>query len=196
MKRLSNLCAQARSLLNGYCRVWVTCGSNVKARSIGGRFRALLCFDVEGQSLVEFAVVLPMLLMVVTFMFSICMAMINFEQLDTATANAALLQLATARNVLTDPCSTIQTSMTTSLPSWSASKFTYTVTIQNSSGTNVTYGPTTGSGFSCTAAATVLSADSTATPATLTVSYTYSWLPVYLQKMTGNLSVTQPVTVY
>jgi Flp pilus assembly protein TadG len=163
---------------------------------MGGRFRALLCSGVEGQTLVEFAVVLPMLLMVVTFMFSISMAMINYEQLNTATANAALLQLATARNVLTDPCSSIQTSITNSLPTWTASKFTYTVTIQNSSGTNVTYGPTAGSGFSCTGAATVLSADSTATPATLTVSYTYSWLPVYLQKMTGNLSVVQPVTVY
>lgn len=196
MKRLSKLRGQARLFLHGYCHARASCGASVKARSIGGKFRALLYSDVEGQTLVEFAVVLPMLLMVVTFMFSISMAMLNYEQLNTATANAALLQLATARNVLTDPCSSIQTSITTSLPSWSASKFTYTATIQNSSGTNVTYGPTTGAGFSCTAAATVLSADSTATPASLTVSYTYTWLPVYLQHMAGNLSVTQPVTVY
>jgi Flp pilus assembly protein TadG len=140
--------------------------------------------------------VLPMLLMVLTFMFSISMAMISFEQLNVATANAALLQLAPARNVDPNPCSSIQTAVTTSLPSWTASKLTYTVTIQNSSGTNVTYGPTTGTGFSCTAAYTVLAADQTATPASLTVSYTYSWLPVYLQHMAGNLSVTQPVTVY
>jgi Flp pilus assembly protein TadG len=146
--------------------------------------------------MVEFAVVLPMLLMVVTFMFSISMAMISYEQLVTATANAAFQQLAPARNVLADPCNSIVTAVTTALPSWSAAKFTYTVTIQNSSGTNVTYGPTAGSGFSCTAAATVLSADSSSTPATLAVSYTYSWIPVYLQKMSGNLSVTQPVTVY
>jgi Flp pilus assembly protein TadG len=146
--------------------------------------------------MVEFALVLPMLLMILTFMFSISMAMISFEQLNTATVNAALLQLAPARNVLPDPCSSIQTAVTYALPSFTASKLTYTVTIQNSSGTNVTYGPTTGTGFSCTAAYTVLSADQTATPASLTVSYTYSWIPVYLQHMKGNLSVTQPVTVY
>jgi len=196
MKRLRNLHGQARPFLHGYFRAAAACRANKKARSIGGRLRALLCSDVEGQSMVEFGFVLPMLLMVVTFMFSISMAMISFEQLNTATANAALQQLATARNVLADPCNSIQTSVTTSLPSWNAAKFTYTVTIQNSSGTNVTYGPTTGSGFSCTAAATVLSADTTSTPASLTVSYTYSWMPVYLQKMSGNLSVTQPVTVY
>jgi Flp pilus assembly protein TadG len=146
--------------------------------------------------MVEFALVLPMLMMVVTFMFSISMAMISYEQLNTATANAALLQLAPARNVLADPCSSIQTAVTYALPSFTASKLTYTVTIQNSSGTNVTYGPKTGTGFSCTAAYTVLSADQPGTPASLTVSYTYSWLPVYLQHMKGNLSVTQPVTVY
>jgi len=146
--------------------------------------------------MVEFAVVLPMLLMVVTFMFSVSMAMISFEQLNVATANAALFQLAPARNVLTDPCSSIQTAVTTALPGWTAAKFTYTVTVQNSSGSNVTYGPTTGAGFSCTAAYTVLSADQASTPASLTVTYTYSWLPVYLQHMTGNLSVTQPITVY
>lgn len=196
MIRLSNLRGHARSLLHGFCRAQSACGANVKARSIGGRSGALLCSDVEGQSLVEFALVLPMLLMVLTFMFSISMAMISFEQLNVATANAALLQLAPARNVDPNPCSSIQTAVTTSLPSWTASKLTYTVTIQNSSGTNVTYGPTTGTGFSCTAAYTVLAADQTATPASLTVSYTYSWLPVYLQHMAGNLSVTQPVTVY
>jgi Flp pilus assembly protein TadG len=146
--------------------------------------------------MVEFALVLPMLLMILTFMFSISMAMISYEQLNVATANAALLQLAPARNVDPNPCSSIQTAVTYALPSFTASKLTYTVTIQNSSYTNVTYGPTTGAGFSCTAAFGVLSADSPGTPASLTVSYTYSWLPVYLQHMTGNLSVTQPVTVY
>jgi Flp pilus assembly protein TadG len=196
MIRLSNLRGQARSLLHGFCRAKAACGASVKARSIGGRSGALLCFDVEGQSLVEFALVLPMLLMVVTFMFSISMAMISYEQLNVATANAALLQLAPARNFLPDPCSSIQTAVTYALPGFTASNLTYTVTIQNSSGTNVTYGPTTGTGFSCTPAFGVLSADQPGTPASLKVSYTYSWLPVYLQHMTGNLSVTQPVTVY
>jgi Flp pilus assembly protein TadG len=196
MKRLSNKRGQVMALMHGICRVTASGRASVRARSFGGRFRALLCSGADGQSMVEFALVLPMLLMIITFMFSISMAMLSYEQLNTATSNAALLQLATARNVLTDPCASIQTSVTTSLPSWTAANFTYKVIIQNSSGTNVPYGPTTGTGFSCTGAYTTLSGDSTATPASLTVSYPYTWIPVYLQHMTGNLSVTQPVTVY
>jgi Flp pilus assembly protein TadG len=163
---------------------------------MSGRLRAFLSSNVDGQSLVEFALVVPMLLMVLTFMFSLSMAMISYEQLNSATSSAALQVLATSRNVLADPCASVESSVSTALPGFTASKLTYTVTIQNSSGSNVTYGPTTGTGFSCTGAATVLSADNTSTPGSLTVSYPYTWIPVYLQKMTGNLSATQPVTVY
>jgi Flp pilus assembly protein TadG len=169
----------------------------VKARSIGSSFGALLCLDVEGQSLAEFAIVLPLLLMVVTFMFSLSMAMLSYVQLVSATSNAALQQLSPARGMTADPCSSIQTSVTSALPNWTAAKFTYTVTLQNSSGTNVTYGPTTGTGFSCTAAYAALYPSSISnTPASLTVSYPYTWIPVYLQHMSGNLTATQPVTVY
>jgi Flp pilus assembly protein TadG len=158
--------------------------------------RACLRYGDEGNAMVEFAFMLPLLMMILTFMFSLSMAMISYEQFNSATSSAALEQLAPARNVLADPCSSIQTAITTALPGWNASKFTYSVTIQNSSGSNVTYGPTTGAGFSCTAAYTVLSADQTSTPASLSVSYPYSWMPVFMQHMAGNLSVTQPVTVY
>ena len=196
MKRLCNMRNQAIALMHGICRVTESGKTGVNARSPGGRIRALLCFSTDGQSMVEFALVLPMLLMIITFMFSISMAMLSYEQLETATSNAALLQLATARNVLPDPCAKIEDAVSSALPTWNAANFTYTVVIQNSSGSNVTYGPTTGTGFSCTGAYTTLSADSTATPASLKVSYPYTWVPVYLQHMTGNLSVTQPVTVY
>src|ERR1039458_2035151 len=96
MKRLSNLRGQARLLLHGFCRVTVTCRASARARSIGGRLRAFLCSDGEGQSLVEFAVVLPILLMVLTFMFSISMAMISYEQLSSAVAGAAQQDLVNA----------------------------------------------------------------------------------------------------
>jgi len=196
MKRLSNLRGQAGAVLHGFCRAAASFRSSAKARSMNGRLHAFLSSDIEGQSLVEFAIVLPMLVMIITFMFSISMAMISFEQLNGATSSAALQVLATSRNVLADPCASVESSVSTALPGFTASKLTYTVTIQNSSGTSVTYGPTAGTGFSCTGAATVLSADTPNTPGSLTVSYPYTWIPVYLQKMTGNLSVTQPVTVY
>lgn len=200
MKRLSNLCGQARPPLHGFSRVKAACRANRKARSIGGRLYAFLCSDGEGQSLVEFAVLVPMLLMVLTFMFSLSMAMVNYEQLYAAVSGAALQDLSNALVVTGgDPCASIQTAVSNALPSFTASKLTYTVTILNSSGTAVPYGPTTGSGFSCSGAVTVLQADQTAgqqtTSGTLTVSYTYSWIPVYMQNMTGNLTASQSVLV-
>lgn len=194
MIKLCNLRGQAKVFLPGVCHFMATRRASAQAPSMGDRLLAFLRSGDEGQNLVEFAVMLPVLLMTLTFMFSLSMAVINYEQLVNATF-AGGQQLMTARNFLTDPCNSVETAVTTFLPSWKASNFTYSVTIQNSGGTNVTYGPTTGSGFSCTAAYTVLSADNPNTPASLTVTYQYTWIPVYMQTMAGNLSVTQPVNV-
>jgi len=200
MKRLSNLRGQARPLLHGFSRATAVCRANKKARSICGRLRAFLCSDGEGQSMVEFAILVPILLMVLTFMFSISMAMVSYEQLSAAVSGAALQDLSNALVVSGgDPCASIQTAVSNALPSFTASKLTYTMTVLNSSGTAVTYGPTAGSGFSCTAAVAVLQADEAAnqqtTSGTLTVSYTYTWIPVYMQKMTGSLAASQSVLV-
>lgn len=195
MKRLNDLRGQTFGLMYGFHRAAMSNSASAKLRLLGGRLRACLHRGEQGQSAVEFALVLPMLLMTVTFIFAICMAMLSYEQLEAATSNAAFQQLATARNVTADPCSAIETSVSTTLSNWTASKFVYTVTIQNSSGTAVTYGPTTGTGFSCTAAYTVLAADSANTSGTLTVSYPYSWIPVYLINLKGSLSATQAVNV-
>jgi Flp pilus assembly protein TadG len=155
----------------------------------------------EGQSLIELALVLPMLMMTITFMFSIGMAMLSFVQLDSATSNAAIGQLAPDRDgaISSDPCAAIVTTVTSQLGSnFTAANLTYTVTITNSAGATVTYGPTTGSGFSCGAAYTTLHADTTHnnTPGSLTISYPYSWVPVIMKSMSGNLTATQPVAVY
>ncbi|MGD0680559.1 MAG: TadE/TadG family type IV pilus assembly protein [Terracidiphilus sp.] len=200
MKKLSNLRGQATPLLHGYFLAKEACIANKKTRLIGGRLRAFICSDGEGQSLVEFAILVPMLLMVLTFMFSISMAMVNYEQLSAAVSNAALQDLTNALVVSGgDPCASIQTAVSNALPSFTASKLTYTVTVLNSSGTAVTYGPTAGSSFSCSAAVAVLQADEAAnqqtTSGTLTVTYTYTWIPVYMQKMTGNLTASQAVLV-
>jgi hypothetical protein len=135
--------------------------------------------------------------MVLTFMFSISMAMISYEQLSSAVAGAAQQDLVNALVVTGgDPCASIETAVSSALPSsFKASNLIYTMKILNSSAQTVTYGPTTGTGFSCTGAVTVLQADQTAnqqtTSGTLTVSYPYTWIPVFLQNMTGNLTVSQ-----
>jgi Flp pilus assembly protein TadG len=197
VKIMSDLREPAKVLLHGFCRAAALGRTRAEARSIGDRLCAYLRSGGEGQSLVEFALVLPMLLMTLTFMFSLGLGMLSYEQLAGATSYAALSQLATARGVTGDPCNAIELSVSGALPSWKAANLTYTVTIQNSSGTNVTYGPTTGTGFSCTAAYSALYPTTTNnTPGSLTVSYPYTWIPVFMQHMTGNLTATQPVTVY
>ena len=154
MKRLSYLCGQVRAIRQGFCRAAASGRAGAKTRSAGGRLRAFLRSGSEGQSLAEFAIALPMLLMVLTFMFSMTMAMITYEQLINA-VNVASTQILYNALVVSggDPCASIQTMIDSTLPSsFDRSKLTFTVTIQNSSGQTVTYGPTTGAGFSCTAA--------------------------------------------
>ena len=201
MKRLSNLRGQAMALRHGFCHATASGRAGAKALSLGGRLRAFLHSDSEGQSLAEFAIALPMLMMVMTFMFAITMAMISYEQLIGA-VNGASTQILYNAYVVTggDPCASIQTMVNSSLPaSFDRSKLTFTVTIQNSSGQTVTYGPTTGSGFSCAGAAGVLQSDlgagETYTNGTLSVSYPYVWIPVFAQKLSGTMTVTQAVPV-
>jgi len=169
----------------------------ITARPMGGSLRS----GGEGQSVVELALILPILLMTISFMFSIGMAMLSFVHLDNATSNAAIGQLAPARSGSTgsDICANIVTAVTSQVgSSYTPANITYTVKITNSSGATVTYGPTTGSGFSCGAALTTLQADTTHTntPGSLSLTYPYTWVPVFLKTMTGSLTATQPVAVY
>jgi TctA family transporter len=172
--------------------------AKVKARSVAERLSAFLPTGDKGQATVEAALTMMFLMLPLLIgMFSICIAILSYQQMSVAVSNAAQYQLALARMVSPDPCAAIATSVTNSLPApgWTAANFTYIATIQNSTGGTVTYGPTAGSGFSCTAAATVLSADGPNTTGTLTVSYPYTWIPVYLQHMTGTIRAFTAVNV-
>jgi hypothetical protein len=78
--------------------------------------------------------------------------------------------------------------VTGSLPGWTASKLTYTLVIMDSSGSNHTYGPTAGSSFSCTAGAALEAPNE---PVTLTVSYSYTWMPILAFSPSSPLSSTE-----
>jgi len=136
--------------------------------------RALRFGGEDGGALVEFAVTLPLFMTVLTGTASFSLAFYSLQQLGNATSNAAQL-VGAEQGLLTDPCATTVTSVTASLPNWTASKLTYTEIITDSSGTTHTYGPTTGSSFSCTAGAAELAPNE---PVTVTVSYSYTWLPL------------------
>jgi len=90
--------------------------------------------------------------------------------------------------LITDPCATAESKVTSALPSWTVSKFTFTMVITDSSGTTHTYGPTVGSSFSCTAGATY---ETNNEPVTLTVQYSYTWMPILKFSPSSPLTTTQ-----
>jgi Flp pilus assembly protein TadG len=152
-------------------------------RAVG---RMLRLRSEHGSSLVEFAITLPLLITVLTGTASFALAFYFFQQLGNATS-AAVQYVAADVTLLTDPCATAESQITGALPAWSASKFSYTMVITDSTGTAHTY-TGTGSSFSCTAGATY---ESTNWPVSLTVSYTYTWMPILKFSPSSPLVVTQ-----
>ncbi len=148
--------------------------------------RAMGIKSEEGTALVEFAVTLPLLMMVLTGTASFSLALYFLQQIGNATAGAAQT-VGEEAIYTTDPCATVVSSVTGSLPNLSPTKLTYTVAITDSSSTVHTYGPTTGSSFSCTAGATYLST-SVNHPVSVTVKYTYTWLPILKFSPSSNLT--------
>ncbi len=128
----------------------------------------------EGAALLEFAITLPLLMTVLTGTASFSLALYLLQQIGNATSTAAQL-LGAEQGLITDPCATVVTSVTNSLPKLNPTLITYTVSITDSSGTAHPSGPTTGSSFSCPSNAANMTANE---PVTVTVSYAYSWLPI------------------
>lgn len=180
---------QTTRITRGLTRAAESQKNRIQPRSFAGRVCALLRRGDEGQSIVEFALVLPLLMTILFCMYSLTMALYQYQQLEYATSVAAQ-QVGAGRKTLSDPCNTVVTTVTGALPSWTASKFTYTVSITGSSGTATIYGPTTGSSFSCTAGAALMWQNE---PVSVGVSYQYTWIPAYLVKMSGNLSTSETV---
>jgi len=145
-----------------------------RPRSIRGSIRALLSGSERGSQLVEFAFVAPILLVLLTGMASFAMALYKYQQLGYATSTAAE-GVGDQYGLLADPCAQIVSDVTASLPGWTAGNFTYTLYVTDSSNVSHTYGPTTGSGFSCTATTAVWAQNY---PMTIQISYAYSWFPI------------------
>ena len=145
----------------------------------------------EGAALLEFAITLPMLMMVLTGTASFSLALYFLQQIGNATSSAALTVAGAAGvglNNVDDPCAWAVSSVTAALPNLTASKLTYTLKVTDSGGTAHTYGPTKGSSFSCTAG---YSLEAPNEPVVLTVSYAYTWLPVLNFSPASSLTSTE-----
>lgn len=130
------------------------------AASRCAKARALLfLLRNEGQSMVEFALTLPIMLLIVTGICTFGIAMNNYLLLTDAT-NAGARQLSILRGQASDPCATVVSTVKGAAPLLVANNLTFTFTIDG----------TTYNGNTCTAGATGLN-NSQGDPTTLKVTY-------------------------
>lgn len=126
-------------------------------RRAAARWNALVRHDEQGQSAVELALCLPVMLLVVTGITTFGIAMNNYILLTNAT-NSGARMIALSRGVSSDPCSDLSKTVTNGAPLLRSSNLTYSLAITpNGSSTTSTY-----TGTSCTSAAAALTQNATA----------------------------------
>jgi hypothetical protein len=159
------------------------------------RARLLGLYAEEGWELVEFALVVPALVAIITLMASGGLAFYNFQQLGNATANA-VQYVANDDGLLTDPCATAVSQVTGSwqLANWTAANFSYRIAITPEGSSTTDYYPSattmsSGTSFSCSSLAADLtnsvSTTNQPTVVVLTVSYSYNWFGIFHAKQSG-----------
>ena len=167
------------------------CGPQQRANSLTQRLRRILHLGTEdGNALIELAIAMPIMMTILTGTASFSLGLFYLQQLGNATATAAQV-LGSEQALISDPCAKVVTTVTTALPNWTASKISYSVTITDSSGTAHPFpssGMTTGSSFSCQSGAADMAQNQ---PVSVTVSYSYSWLPVLKFSPTSSLIATE-----
>lgn len=155
------------------------------------QWRRAAFFGQEGGSLVEFAVVLPLMMTVITGAASFSMGLYSFQQLSNAASTVAQ-QLGAQAGTITDPCATTATTASSALPNWTSSKLSFTLKITNTSGTVNTYasGSTygTGSAFSCTGGASEMAPNE---PVVVQITYAYTWFPILDFSPSSPLTATE-----
>jgi Flp pilus assembly protein TadG len=128
MKMLNELHGRAIALMSGLNPAAPSGRANVKSRSIGERVRARLRMGDEGNAIVEFALILPVLMTLLTGILSFGSAMMNYQELTNATAVGAQA-LVINRSSTTDPCQTVFNAMVADAPTLVPSKINLTVTM-------------------------------------------------------------------
>jgi Flp pilus assembly protein TadG len=123
----------------------------------------------EGQALLEFTICLPILLLVVTGIFTFGIVLNNYLVLTNAVTIGAQ-QLALSRGQTTDPCATTVTAVSGASLNLTAATLSYTIILNGNSysGTSSGFSPTCSSSSPTTGAAGNLSQG---TPAQVTVTY-------------------------
>ena len=101
--------------------------------------------EQQAQSIVEFALTVPILLMVVTGIMAFGIVFNNYIMLTEATSVGAR-QLTVSRGQTLDPCQTFSNAVSAAAPLLKASKLTFTLTLNGDTypGTSCSGSPTSG----------------------------------------------------
>ncbi len=117
-------------------------GVGAETRSPGKRARARLgASDQGGQALVEFALVVPLLLMVLTGIFITAIAFTNYIELTNAVAiGAKALAISRGDAAIPNPCSNATGLIASAAPLLSPSNIAVTIVLTPIGGTGTPYG--------------------------------------------------------
>lgn len=153
-----------------------------ETRSFSRRMRTLLRRGEQGQSMVEFALIAPMLLLLATGIMVFGLAMNNYLQLTNAVSVGART-LAINSGVTLDPCATASNAIIAAAPGLNPANFTFSYTLSG----NPYSGTTCASASFNTGAAKDLASGSTAT---VTATYPFN-LSVFGAVFSQNNAVLQ-----
>lgn len=128
MKLLSELRAQTIALMRAGKRAPAPSAVRVESRWIGRRLRACLGSGEAGGALIEFALVVPLLLMILTAIFAFGIV-INSQITLTNAVGAGAQYLQIIRTSTSDPCADTLGAITNAAPSINPSKINLTFTL-------------------------------------------------------------------
>ena len=159
---------------------------NDRTAGVWPRIRALLRREEErGSSLIEFALVLPILLVVATSTVVFGITLNNYMILTNAVSIGAR-QLAISRGQTTDPCATTVSAVELAAPTLTAASLSFSYSLNG-----VSY-----SGTSCSSASTTTGAAGNLVqgqPARVTVTYPCS-LAAYGKNYAANCTLSSTLT--
>jgi Flp pilus assembly protein TadG len=171
----------------GSTKTWRSGTDCVDRKTLRAFLQSIRNADDEGQSLVEFALCLPILLLIITGICTFGIAFNNFITLTNSVSSGARL-LAIYRGQTTDPCNTASSAVLAGSPYLNPTNLSFTVVLNG----------TTYTGTSCSSSSTTTGAAGNllqGTAATLTVTYPCN-LKVYGMSLAPNCTLRAQSTEY
>jgi Flp pilus assembly protein TadG len=136
MKNKFDLHGQPEALKRGWNRS-ASSAAQRGSRSLSRQIHALLRSGDEGNAIIEFALILPVMLLLTTGIMVFGIAMNNYLQLNNAVSVGART-LAISAQLTLDPCATASSAITSAVPNLSPSRFTFSYVMNGTTYTGTT----------------------------------------------------------